>query len=133
MHSKRSTRRLVVGRVVLAGLSLLLVVAAAPAAQAATLRSQTTWGGPDAEVTDGTAVAADNSTYLAGFTRSFNPSARPTIFVVKFAADGSLSWQRTWKGPETFSDDEAKDAAVAADGSVYVTGSTVGAGATPCC
>jgi uncharacterized delta-60 repeat protein len=126
---KRITRGLVVRRMVLAGLSLLLVVAAAPAARAAaTLLSQTTWGGPDSEVTDGTAVAADGSTYLAGFTRSFNPSARPTIFVVKFAADGSLTWQRTWQGPEAFGDDEATDVAVAADGSVYVTGFTVGVG-----
>jgi len=111
---------------VLAGLSLLLVVAAAPAARAATLLSQTTWGGPDSEVTEGTAVTADGSTYLAGFTRSFDPAARPSIFVVKFAADGSLTWQRTWKGPEAFGDDEANGVAVAADGSVYVTGFTVG-------
>ena len=46
--------------------------------------------------------------------------------MVKFAADSSLTWQRTWSAPETFADDEANDVAVASDGTVYVTGFTVG-------
>ncbi len=46
--------------------------------------------------------------------------------MVKFAADGSLAWQRTWEGPEMFASDEATEVAVAPDGSVYVTGSTQG-------
>ena len=110
-----------------AALSALALLAAAASASAATLVSETTWGGAGSEAVGDAAVASDGSTYLAGFTTSFatNQSA---IFVVKFAPDGSLSWQRTWDAPGSFSNDEARDVAVAPDGSVYVTGSTVGAG-----
>ena len=103
---------------------VVLLTAAAPA-HAATLISETTWGGAASEVVGDTAVAPDGSTYVAGFTTSFGTSS-PTIFVVKFAADGSLSWQRTWEGPAPFGTDQANDVAVAGDGSVYVTGSTQG-------
>jgi len=119
-------RRAVCRRAVLAVLPPLVFLAAPAPAEAATLISQTTWGGADSEVTNGTAVASDGSTYLAGFTTSFDPAARPRIFTVKFAADASVAWQRTWAGPETFGDDEANDVAVASDGSLYVTGFTVG-------
>ena len=111
-------------RIVWALAVVVLLTAAAPA-RAATLLSETTWGGAASEVVGDTAVAPDGSTYVAGFTTSFGTSS-PTIFVVKFAADGSLSWQRTWEGPAQFGTDQASDVAVAADGSVYVTGSTQG-------
>jgi hypothetical protein len=48
------------------------------------------------------------------------------VFLVKFATGGSLSWQRTWDGPDQFGNDRANGVAVAPDGSVYVTGSTLG-------
>ena len=108
-------------------LGLVLLLTAAAPARAATLVSETTWGGAASEVVGDTAVASDGSTYVAGFTTSFGTSA-PTIFVVKFAADGSLTWQRTWEGPVQFGTDQANDVAIAADGSVYVTGSTQGVG-----
>ena len=126
MSDVKRIGRPVVRRVVLTVLPAMVLVAAPAPAYAATVLSQTTWGGADSEVTAGTAVASDGSTYLAGFTRSFDPAARPRIFVVKFAADSSLTWQRTWSAPETFADDEANDVAVASDGTVYVTGFTVG-------
>jgi len=47
------------------------------------------------------------------------------IFLVKFAADGSISWQQTWDGSDQFFNNDARDVAVAPDGSaVYVTGSS---------
>jgi uncharacterized delta-60 repeat protein len=103
-----------------------LVVGWSSATQAATLVSDTTWGGPDSEVTEGTALAADGSTYLAGFTRSFDPFGQLQVFLVKVAPDDSITWQRTWDGPGDFTNHEAHDVAVAPDGSVYVTGSTSG-------
>jgi uncharacterized delta-60 repeat protein len=106
-------------------LGLVVLFTAAAPARAATLLSETTWGGPASEVVGDTAIAADGSTYVAGFTTSFGASS-PTVFVVKFAPDGSLTWQRTWEGPGQFATDQANDVAVAADGSVYVTGFTQG-------
>lgn len=88
-----------------------------------TLLSETTWGGVDADVTEGAAVASDGSSYLTGITRSFGGTAAK-LFAVKLAANGSLAWQRTWDGPSSFIDDRGNDVTVASDGSVYVTGST---------
>ena len=93
------------------------------AAPAPILLSETTWGGAANDVTEGAAVAPDGSSYLVGLTTSFGGSA-PKLFTVKFDATGSLVWQRTWDGPAQFSGDEGRDAAVASDGAVYVTGST---------
>jgi uncharacterized delta-60 repeat protein len=108
----------------LAALSFLLL--GVTSARAATLTSETTWGGPVSEVTSGVAVAADGSTYLTGFTTSFDPFGQLQLFVVKHAADGTIAWQRTWEGPDQFGNDEGTDVAVAPDGSVYVSGSTLG-------
>ena len=112
-------------RPALAALSLLVVVIVAPA-RAATLVSESTWGGPVSEVTNGVAVAADGSTYLTGFTTSFDPFGQQQLFLVKHAPDGTIGWQRTWEGPDQFGNDEGTDVAVAPDGSVYVTGRTLG-------
>jgi uncharacterized delta-60 repeat protein len=95
--------------------------------QSQTLLTETTWGGVGSDVADGVASAADGSSYVVGITDSFtfdqfgNPS--PKIFVVKFAAAGSLSWQRIWNGT-TIRGLGRPDVAVSADGSVYVTGVT---------
>lgn len=109
-----------------ASLVALVLAAGTGSTRAATVSSETTWGGPAAEVTGGVAVAPDGATYLAGFTTSFDPFGQQQIFVVRFGADGSLSWQRTWEGPDQFGNDVGTDVAVAPDGSVYVTGSTLG-------
>lgn len=103
--------------------SLLLAIAPA---RAATIASETSWGGAVSEVTSGVAVAADGSTYLTGFTTSFDPFGQLQLFLVKHGADGTITWQRTWEGPDQFGNDEGTDVAVASDGSVYVTGSTQG-------
>ena len=95
--------------------------------QSQTLLTETTWGGMGSDVAEGVASAADGSSYVVGLTDSFatdpfgNP--RPTIFVVKFAPDGSIAWQRTWNGT-TIRGLGRPDVAVSADGSVYVTGIT---------
>jgi hypothetical protein len=95
--------------------------------QSQTLITETTWGGVGSDVGEGVASAADGSSYVVGITDSFttdqfgNPS--PKIFVVKFAPDGSLSWQRIWNGT-TIRGLGRPDVAVSADGSVYVTGIT---------
>ena len=95
--------------------------------QSQTLLTETTWGGAGSDVAEGVASAADGSSYVVGITDSFttdqfgNPS--PKIFVVKFAPDGSLSWQRIWNGT-TIRGLGRPDVAVSADGSVYVTGIT---------
>ena len=109
-------------------LMVLVAVVTAATARAATVISETTWGGANAEVTNGAAVAPDGSMYLAGFTNSFDPFGRDNAFVVKFNPDGSLSWQRTFDGPGDFSFDRVNGVAVAPDGSVYAAGQTVGVG-----
>jgi hypothetical protein len=111
-------------RVLVVAVALVAVVVVATA-RAASVISETTWGGPLSEVTNGAAVASDGSSYLTGFTNSFDPSGQQ-VFLTKFAGDGSLSWQRTFQGPEQFRTDEGKGVAVTPDGSVYVTGQTVG-------
>ena len=109
-----------------AGALTLLVVAGS--AGAATLQQQLTWGGPLSEGANGAAVATDGSTYLAGNTTSFTADGSTAVFLVKFASDGSLAWQRTYETPTPFGSDTASEAAVAPDGSVYVTGFTFGNG-----
>lgn len=129
MRDVKCISRLSVGRrAVLAALPLIVVIAAAGPSGAATLVSETTWGGAVSEVTEESAVAPDGSGYLVGFTTSFDQFGQENMFVIKFAADASLSWQRRWDGPEVFGNDRATDVAVAPDGSVYVTGSTFGVG-----
>ena len=118
----------VVKRAVQLAVLLIVVFAAAVPAGAATLQSESTWGGAASEVTNGSALAPDGSSYLTGFTTSFDQFGGQDAFVVKFAADSSLAWQRRWAGPETFGNDEGADAAVAFDGSVYVAGLTLGVG-----
>src|SRR4030095_12073072 len=95
--------------------------------QSQTLLTETTWGGVGSDVAGSGASAADGSSYVVGITDSFtidpfgNPS--PKIFVVKFAPDGSLTWQRIWNGT-TIRGLGRPGGAGSADGSVYVTGIT---------
>ena len=106
---------------------ILSIALAIGSVQSQTLLTETTWGGAGSDVAEGVASAADGSSYVVGITDSFttdqfgNPS--PKIFVVKFAPDGSLSWQRIWNGT-TIRGLGRPDVAVSADGSVYVTGIT---------
>lgn len=89
------------------------------------LSQQRTWGGPDVEEADEIAVAPDGSVYVAGTTLSFGAGDRDA-FLLKFAADGSLAWQRTYgTGPVeefTRADEFGLGVAAAPDGSAYITG-----------
>ncbi len=112
----------------LAALAVLVVPTTAGAATGPTLLSQTTWGGPGVDAAGGLAVSGDGSAYLTGLSDSFTTDSfgqpRPAIFTVKFAADGSLSWQRIWNGPTVFGSFGTPASALAPDGSVYVAGTT---------
>jgi len=103
---------------------MLLVLLMAASARGQTLLTQTTWGGSGSDVADGVATAPDGSSYVAGITDSFAVNqfgdADRRIFVVKFAANGSLAWQRIWNGTLIIGLGRAGVAA-ATDG-VYVTG-----------
>jgi hypothetical protein len=105
-------------------LSTLLLFGANPLL-GASLLSETTWGGNGSDVSDGVAIAADGSSYMVGISDSFtvdqfnNPS--PRIFLVKFAPNGSLAWQRIWNGT-TIRGLGRTGVALGAGNSVYVTG-----------
>jgi uncharacterized delta-60 repeat protein len=108
-------------------LIILAVALCIGSVQGQTLLTETTWGGAGSDVAEGVASAADGSSYVVGITDSFttdqfgNPS--PRIFIVKFAPNGSVTWQRIWNGT-TIRGLGRPDVAVSADGSVYVTGIT---------
>ena len=105
-------------------LSTLLLFGANPLL-GALLLSETTWGGNGSDVSEGVATAADGTSYVVGISDSFttdqfgNPSAR--IFLVKFAPDGSLVWQRIWNGT-TIRGLGRTGVALGASNSVFVTG-----------
>jgi uncharacterized delta-60 repeat protein len=85
-----------------------------------TIAWQRTWEGPDQFGNDeatGAATAADGSVYVTGATFG----NRGDALLLKFAADGSLLWQRRWDGGAT---ERGEAVAVAPDGSVYVVGGT---------
>jgi hypothetical protein len=123
--SSAADRRSAMPVLLLACVALLWVAFAASKAQAQTLLSETTWGGNGSDVSEGVAVAPDGASYVVGITDSFttdqfgNPS--PRIFLVKFAADGSLVWQRIWNGI-TVRGLGRTGVALGAGDSVYVTG-----------
>jgi len=81
---------------------------------------QETWGGTNTEFANGVAVASDGSIYLTGFTTSFGVGF-DNAFLVKFAPDGSLIWQRTWGGSSA-GGEFGNGLALGSDGSIYVAG-----------
>ena len=112
-------------------IGVLLLLIATGTANGQTLLSETTWGGAGSDVAEAVATSSDGASYVVGITDSFAldqfGSPSPRIFVVKFAADGSLTWQRIWNGM-TVRGLGRPDVAVSSDGSVYVTGVTVNNG-----
>ena len=110
-----------------AGLGSILLVFSAGAVHGQTLLTETTWGGAGADIATGVARAADGSTYLVGTTDSFavdqfgNPAARG--YIVKVMTNGAVAWQRIWNGP-TIVGGADWSVAAAADGSVYLAGTT---------
>jgi hypothetical protein len=104
------------------GLVLILLTAVPAASQ--TLLTQTTWGGTGSDVSSGVAMAADGSAYVVGISDSFTVdqfgTPSPRLFVVKFAPNGSLAWQRIWNGSTVRG--LGRTAVALAGGFVYVTG-----------
>jgi len=94
----RSKRR----RGLLTVVMVLVAVATVATARAATVISETTWGGVNSEVTNGAAVASDGSTYLAGFTNSFDPlDPLEDAFVVKFTPEDHSAGSGPSTGPRS--------------------------------
>jgi uncharacterized delta-60 repeat protein len=90
------------------------------------LTQEHTWGGPDLDTAASVATAPDNSVYVTGRTLSFG-AGDSDAFLLKYAADGSLLWQRTVgtgsTEPGLRADEIAEGVAVSPDGSaIYITG-----------
>ncbi|HZM80120.1 MAG TPA: hypothetical protein VFC19_30670 [Candidatus Limnocylindrales bacterium] len=60
--------------------TVFALIATGVQASAATVVSETTWGGQGSDITKGVAVAPDGGAYLAGSTQSFDPSGQPIVF-----------------------------------------------------
>ena len=73
----------------------------------------------------GVAVAADGSVYVTGETEVAGPSNN--LLLRKYGPNGALLWSKTYAGVANC-EDGGYGVAVAADGSVYVTGLTYAAG-----
>ena len=71
------------------------------------------------------AVAPDGSVYVCGSTVSSGAGIHD-LFLAKFSSSGTVQWQKTLGGSEY---DYGYSVAVAPDGSVYVCGYTMSAGA----
>src|SRR5262245_44536723 len=95
-------RKLMRCKWVMASVTLLMLLFVSRATEGQTLLTQTTWGGAGSDVAEAVATAVDGSTYAVGITDSFTTdqfgTPSPRIFLVKFAPDGSLTWQRIWNG-----------------------------------
>jgi len=116
-----------------AALSILLLGAVSGPVLALDLVFERTWGGPSlagpTEEAEGVAVAPDGSIYVTGQTSSFGTGADDgdsDIFLIKYAPDGTIAWQRTYgvdrPDPLQPANDFGMDVEVAPDGSVWVTG-----------
>ena len=101
-------------------LGVILIVLQIPLL-AYVLLQERTWGGSERDGAHGVAAAGDGSVYVAGATRSFGAGGEDA-FLLKYGADGSLLWQRTYgTAPDVQSGDESGiDVAIAPDGSGVV-------------
>ena len=89
---------------------------------AGTLLWMTAYSGRDhGDLGFGVAVAADGSVYVTG--RTMVPNEYENLLLQKYSPTGALLWTRTHNGAAN-STDQGFGVAVAADGSVYVTGRT---------
>ncbi len=86
---------------------------------------QRTWGGGGFDGAAGIGIAPSGHVYVAGNTDGFG-AGRTDVVLLEYDPDGNIVKQQTWGGTgvETLS-----DMAVAADGSVYLVGSTNSTGA----
>jgi hypothetical protein len=124
-----STRGLRRGGLVAVVTTVVLVAGSLPAS-GLDLTFERTWGGADVqfgpvERAEGVAVAPDGSSYIVGQTPNFGTGAEngnSDLFLVKYAPDGTIAWQRTYGlGPTGFNN-FGMDVEVAPDGTVWITG-----------
>ena len=90
---------------------------------ALTLLQERTWGGPARDDANEVAFAPDGSVYVAGTTMSADGDR--DAFLLKYASDRTLAWERTYGTPSSesgFDDEFVAGLAVAADGSAFITG-----------
>jgi len=118
------------GKLLFAGLGLVLLTLTGRAAHGQVLLTETTWGGTGADVATHVATAPDGSAYLVGSTDSFavDPFGQPAtrMFIVKLS-NGAVVWQRIWNGPTIVGVTDTS-VAVAPGGAVYVAGITADGG-----
>ena len=112
-------------------IALTLTVGQSTALASMSLSFQRTWGGFNDDGAEGVAVAPDGSVYVAGSTYSFGTGVEAgdsDAFLLKYAPDGSIAWQKTYgvgrSEPFLAANEVATDVAVGADGAVYLTGFT---------
>jgi len=86
---------------------------------------QKTWGGSDWDFGYGVAVDGSGNIYVTGRTENFG-AGNDDLVLLKYSADGSLLWQKTWGGSNT---DWSWGVAVDGSGNIYVTGRTKSFGA----
>ena len=119
---------------VAAVLAAVAVVAGSPPALALDLTFERTWGGAEGlfspvEQAEGVAAAPDGSAYIIGQTPSFGTGAdngNSDIFLIKYAPDGTIAWQRTYGVGATGLNNFGMDVEVAPDGTVWITGELQG-------
>ena len=126
-RGRRSNLRKILRNSLSLGLMLVFAGTVSRSSEAQTVLTESTWGGPESDVGRALAVGSDGSSFLAGGTRSFGTSDL-IVFLLRFDANGSLVWQRTWDGPSPFFPDDVARVDVAPDGSIYVGGQTLGVG-----
>jgi hypothetical protein len=113
-------------RVIISILTISLLVGALPTfsyhvrAAAPAFLVQKTWGGSQNDTGHVLALDSLGNMFVVGTTSSFGPRSpgSSAILILKYAADGTLLWQRTWSN----SSEDGRGIAVDSAGSVYVTG-----------
>ncbi len=111
-----------------AGLTDLFVMALD---KSGTVRWVRQTGTPSFDYATGVAVDRDGNLYVSGYTHGrlgTQHMGRSDLVIIKFDRDGTELWTRQLGTPQ---DDHAVDIATAADGSVYVVGTSYGDFAEP--
>ena len=78
------------------------------------------WGGTGSDVAYGVTSASDGSIVITGSTASFGVAVND-VFLIKYDANGTLQFSRTWGGADN---DTGTSVITIADGSIIMTGFT---------
>lgn len=84
-----------------------------------------TWGGNSVEEAAALSVDSNGNVYIAGNCYSFGAGYYDT-FLLKYASNGTLLWQRTWGGNDG---ESTSGLALDSNGSIYIAGYTSSFGA----